>query len=623
MTAVTTIPEASQILRNLSFLLCHCEKINESNALRLMGMQGLRRVGAWQLNEIECTLTRGDTTRQLSPRSMSVLVALVDQRGQVMTTKELQDRFWPNSYSAEHGLHKAISEIRTALGDDPRSPRYIRTFARRGYSFILQPDDQTNLAKKPSREPLVPGSPPAPPSASVAVLPFVNISGDADDEYFSDGLTEELLNVLTNITELKVAARTSSFHFKGKTGDVAEIARCLGVATVLEGSVRRSGSRLRITAQLINAEDGYHLWSQTFDHVLEDVFAVQDEIAVAVARALRVRLLDPEGDRLIIGGTRNNEAFQAYLLGEHLRNRGDHKDLLRAAIDAFRKAIRLDPQYAKAYVGLARAWSQMALNSFVTYAEGIGNVQAGISKALELAPRLAEAHLTLGKLHFEHRQNIRGAEEAVAAAMKLSPGKVDVQLEYSRIQCYQRHFDEGVAAARKALSLDPVSLIANHFLGHILYFSRRYEEAIAAFRHTLAMDPQYPKPHYFIAMSLFWLGRIDAAWDEIQKEPMDWMRWTGSAAILHRLGRLEEAAANLAKLDRPDEQQFAAIQRADVYAQWGDPEKAFECLDQAIHYGDPGLCQLFVDPFLDPISKDPRFAALLLKLGFQPSAADP
>jgi TolB-like protein/thioredoxin-like negative regulator of GroEL len=598
-------------------LRSHCEKINESNALRIVGgWLDLRRVGAWLLNEVECTLARGDTTRQLSPRSAAVLVELIDKCGQVVTNKALQDKFWPNSYSAEHGLHKAISEIRTALEDDPRSPRYIRTFARRGYSFIRQEAEPDLLDVGQPREAMQSSRPPSAPGASVAVLPFVNISGNADDEYFSDGLTEELLNVLTNVTELKVAARTSSFHFKGRTGDIAEIARCLGVATVLEGSVRRSGSRLRITAQLINAVDGYHLWSETFDRVLDDTFAVEDELALAVAKALSVRLLDREGDRLSIGGTNNNEAFQAYLRGEHLRNRGDHKDLLRASIEAYGKAVRLDPGYAKAHIGLARAWSQMALNSFASYEEGIGNLQAGVRKALELAPQLAEAHLTLGKLHFEHKQDIRAAEEAFGTALALAPGKVDVQLEYSRIQCYQRHFDEGVAAARKALSLDPVSLIANHFLGHILYFSRRYEEAISAFRHTLAMDPKYPKPHYFIAMSLYWLGEIEAAWDEVQREPMDWMRWTGSAAILHRLRRFEEAEENLAKLNREDEQEFAAIQRADVYAQWGRTDEAFQCLEQALHYGDPGLCQLLVDPFLDPLSDDPRFHVLLRKLGF-------
>jgi Flp pilus assembly protein TadD len=244
-------------------------------------------------------------------------------------------------------------------------------------------------------------------------------------------------------------------------------------------------------------------------------------------------------------------------------------------------------------------------------------MQAAVPKALELEPRLAEAHMVLGKLCFEHRQDTSGAQKAIMTALELSPGIVDVQLDYARIQCYQRRFEEGIAAARKAVSLDPGSLFANHFPGHILYFSRRFDEAIAALRHTLDMAPNYPKPHYFIAMSLFWMGEVEAAWEEIQQEPLDWMRWTGSAAILHRLGRLEEAEANLAQLNREDEQEFATVQRADVYAQWGDRERAFESLDLAVHYGDPGPCQVLVDPFLDPLRDDPRFEELLGSLGFR------
>jgi len=454
-------------------------------------------------------------------------------------------------------------------------------------------------------------------AASVAVLPFVNMSNDPDNEYFSDGLTEELLNVLAKISELKVAARTSSFHFKGQTGDVAEIGRRLGVATVLEGSVRKSGSRFRITAQLINAADGYHMWSETYDRELDDIFAIQDEISSSVAKALEVRLLDRDTDPQFVGGTLNTDAFQAYLLGVHYRNLGDHEDTLYSAIEAFQHAVDLDPEYAKAYVGLADAWNHMSNNSFVLYEEGNTNMEIAVTRALELAPRLAEAHLALGHLRFFHKQDLHGAYEAFNTALELNPGNVEVQLEYARINCYQGHYEEGIAAARRALELDPVSLIANHLLGHILYFSRRYEEAIPALRHTLQMEPRYPKPHYFIAMSLFWLGQPDAAWEEIQQEPLDWMRWAASAVILQRLGREQEAMLNLAEIAKKEDQECATIQRADIYAQWGDVELAFRNLDLAVGYGDPGLAQLFVDPFLDPIRDDPRFVALMEKLGFE------
>jgi TolB-like protein/Flp pilus assembly protein TadD len=449
------------------------------------------------------------------------------------------------------------------------------------------------------------------------------MSGDEENEYFSDGLTEELLNVLAKVGTLKVAARTSSFHFKGQTGNIADIARQLGVAAVLEGSVRQAGSRVRITAQLINATDGYHLWSETFDRELDDIFAVQDEIAAAVTDALQVTLLEGDTDAQLVGGTSNTDAFQAFLLGVHYRNKGDDKDTLYEAIAAFDKAIKLDPDYAKAYVGLARAWGMMAANSFVRYQEGISNMQVGVKKALELAPRLAEAHLAQGFLRFSLQQDMHGAAEAFNTAREINPGNVEVQLEYSRINCYQGYFEEGIAAARKALELDPVSLLANHFLGHILYFSRHYEEAIPALRHTLAMEPNYPKPRYFISMSLFWLGEVEAAWEDIQQEPLDWMRWAASSVILHRLGRVDEAQENLANLSDEENPECAAIQRADTHAQWGDTEMAFKNLDLAVGYGDPGLAQLLVDPFLDPIRDDPRFATMLEKFGFDAKRGSP
>jgi adenylate cyclase len=466
-----------------------------------------------------------------------------------------------------------------------------------------------------------PNSSVVPSGASVAVLPFVNMSGDPDNEYFSDGLTEELLNVLANISSLKVAARTSSFHFKGQTGDIADIARRLGVASVLEGSVRQSGSRVRITCQLINAIDGYHLWSETFDRELDDIFAVQDEISSAVANALKVKLFDRDVDQRVIGGTTNAEAFQAFLLGVHYRNRGDNEDTLRAAIEAFQQAIELDPGYAKAYIGLARAWNHMALNSFVSYEEGVGNMEVGVTNARELAPRLAEGYLVLGQQQFFHEQDLHGANEAFNTALELNPGNVEVQIEYSRIRCYQGYYDEGIASARMALELDPASLFANHFLGHILYFSQQYDEAIRALRHTLEMEPQYPKPRYFISLAMFWQGDAEAAWEEIQQEPLQWMKWTASAVILHRLGRTEEAEANLAKLSEEEDQEFATIQRAAIFAQWGDREMAFRNLDLAIKYRDPGLTQMLVDPLLDPLRDDPRFTKLLENLGFEPVCA--
>ncbi len=568
-------------------------------------------LGSWRVEPRRNIILRGDEERHLENRLMQTLLFLVQHPGQVIPRQRFFDTVWQGLVVNEEALSRAISLLRSLLGDNPHTPKYIQTVPGAGYR--LTADVVTAQDRKHSMLTVQPAQ-----KNSIAVLPFVNLSDDPGNEYFSDGISEEILNALAQVRRFKIVGRTSSFAFKDMNKDIREIGRAMDVTHVLEGSVRKSGSRVRITAQLIKTDDGYHLWSQTFDHELDDIFAIQDKIASAVAKALKVKLLGDNEIRQSIGGTTSAKAFQYYLLGVHYRNRGADKGSLNAAIKAFSQAIETDPEYAKAYVGLAMVWSLMTLNSFVSYEEGLINMEAGVVTALNLNPGLAEAHLALGYLHFFHKQDLHGAHDAFLTALKLNPGNVEVQFEYARVICYQGHFDEAIAAARKALELDPVSLIANHFLGHILYFSRHYEEAITALRHTLEMEPRYPKPHYFIAMSLFWLGQIEAAWKEIQQEPLDWMRWAASAVILHRLNRIEEAKENLAEINKVDDQEFATIQRADTYAQWGDIELAFKNLELAVDYGDPGLAQLLVDPFLDPLREDQRFIELLKNLGFNP-----
>ncbi len=456
-----------------------------------------------------------------------------------------------------------------------------------------------------------------PARASVAVLPFINMSGDPANEYFSDGLAEELLNVLAKISSLKVAARTSSFHFKGQTGDIADIARRLGVASILEGSVRQSRSRVRITAQLINAADGYHLWSETYDRELDDIFAVQDEIASSVAAALKVKLLSEEDTQLNAGGTSNTRAFQAYLLGSHYRMRGSSDEAaLQKAVSAFNEAIELDPGYAQAYAGLAVTWDQLATNSFVGFKEGIDNATAAASRAIALAPDLADAHMSLGRVLLHYRLDQLGARKAITTALRLNPGNAEVQIEYARISSYFGDVEASVAAARKALELDPVSLFAHHFLGHVLYFGRRYDEAIPIFRDVLNLDPQYPRPRYTLGMCLYMKGEVAAALKEVENEPLSWMRNSGSAIVLHRLGRTAEAQAYLERLVREDDEEYAIYQQGQIHAQWGNRDRALECLKRARDLNDPGVSQILVDPLLDPIRDQAGFIQLAAEMGF-------
>jgi len=459
-----------------------------------------------------------------------------------------------------------------------------------------------------------------PSKASVAVLPFVNMSDDRENEYFSDGLSEELLNVLTKISALKVAARTSSFFFKGHTGDIAEIARRLGVASVLEGSVRRSGSRVRITAQLINAADGYHLWSETYDRELNDILAVQDDIASSVAEALRVKLLDTEEGLLKAGAAGNTGAFQAYLLGSHYRMRGSSDEAsLRKALVAFNEAIECDPGYAQAYAGLAATWDQLATNSFIKFQEGRENATAAAFRAIELSPDLADGHVALGRLLLHYKLDQLGARKAITTAMRLNPGNAEVQIEYARISCYFRDVDASVAAARKALELDPLSLFAHYFLGQVLYFGRRYDEAIPVFRGALNLDPQFPRPRYTLGMCLYMKGEHEAALKEIEAEPLAWMRNSGSAIVLHRLGRIAEAEASLQRLVRDDDEEYAIYQQGQIQAQWGNAEAAIDALNRARDLHDPGVSQILADPLLDPIRGIPAFRKLVQEMGFAPN----
>jgi len=537
---------------------------------------------------------------------MQTLVFLAENRDRVITREQFFDSVWRGRVVNEEALSRAISLLRTALDDNAHAPEFIQTIPGVGYRLIarIRCDNHTTISTPATRQAH---------DNSIAVLPFINLSKDPDNEYFSDGISEEILNSLANVKQFKVAGRTSSFHFKGQTGDIAEIAQRLGVASVLEGSVRQAGVRVRITAQLINAADGYHLWSKTFDREMDDIFAIQDEIATAVADALQVQLLGETDKQWSVGGTKNPEAYNAYLLGVHYINRGHHKDALRNAANSFQQAVDIDPLYAKAYAGLACAWSSMTANSYAGYDDG--NTELAISRALELAPDLADGWVRQAFKLLTMEVDIREALAAISTALELSPGNAEVQVEFARLKCYVGHNDESIAAARKALELDPVSVFSNHFLAHVLYFTRNYDEAIPAFRHVLDLDPHYPKPHYFISMAMYHQGDTESAWEEIQREPLNWMRWTGSALVLQRLGRREEADVYLDKLSLDDDEDPAYIQQADVYAQRGDINQAMQRLSLAFDHHDPGLSQLLVDPFLDPLRGDPRFVEIMKKLG--------
>ena len=454
-----------------------------------------------------------------------------------------------------------------------------------------------------------------PVPASVAVLPFVNMSGNPENEYFSDGLSEELLNVLAKVNSLKVAARTSSFHFKGHTGDIETVARKLGVAAVLEGSVRQSGKRIRITAQLINAKDGYHLWSESFDRELDDIFEVQDEISGAVVKALKVKLLGEDTSNANPGGTTNPEAFNAYLQGMHYRNKGSNKEALLLAVEHYRKAIKLDPDYAQAYAGLATTLEHLATNNFADLEQVVEKAEEAALKSIELAPILATGHLVLSTIAIGYRLDKATAMKETSKAMALEPGNVAVLIEHARIHVLCNDVETALQTARTAQELDPVSTAAAELLGHALYFSRHYDEGIEAFRHALSLDPHYPRPQYGIGMCQYQLGNLEAAAKSVAQEPLEWMRLSGLAIVEHQLGNNESAERAMAALIE-SYRDNGLYQQAQVLGQWGRVDESIDALLKAREIGDPGVSQIVVDPLIDPLREDPRFLKLLADIQY-------
>jgi TolB-like protein/Flp pilus assembly protein TadD len=460
----------------------------------------------------------------------------------------------------------------------------------------------------------------APPPHSIAVLPFVNMSGDASQEYFSDGLTEELLNSLSRINALQVAARTSAFSFKGKNTDIGTIARKLNVGAVLEGSVRRSGHTIRITAQLINAVTGFHLWSETYDRDLGDVLKLQTEIATVVASALKVTLLGDESAKIEVGGTHNPAAFDAYLRASQTYwNTHNAKDA-QAAIDSFTEAIRLDPDYALGYADRSLALSNFAMQWAVTHsAVGIplDKAQADARKSIALAPNLGEGHLALAVVYADLLEFTPALEE-YERALTLAPGNARALRVYGLFAVQMGRKDPGLNSLHRAVELDLLNAKSRSFLGFGLLTLRRYEEAIAAFKEALAVAPhdvEGPVFHAFTGLAYYLLGDLQNARTSCEEtEETDNIELC-LALTYNKLGRHADAEAMLAKL-RASNGDTAPVFYAMIYAQWGNTAQALAWLEKALSLRDTDLGRLKTESLLDPLRQEPRFQAVMRELKF-------
>jgi TolB-like protein/tetratricopeptide (TPR) repeat protein len=457
----------------------------------------------------------------------------------------------------------------------------------------------------------------APPPHSVAVLPFVNMSGDKEQEYFSDGLTEELLNSLARINELQVVARTSAFSFKGQNTDIGTIARKLNVASVLEGSVRRSGHTVRITAQLNNAATGYHLWSETYDRNLKDVLKLQTEIANEVATALKVTLLGDVAAKVEVGGTHSPVAFDAYLRGSRIHSGYVTSKDLQAAIAAYSEAIRQDPEYALAYAARSRALAEFA--SWATASSDVrvslANAKADARTAIALAPKLAAGHLALANV-YELLLEFGAADQEYSRALALNPGDVRILGDYGAFAVLMGRRDLGLTSLRRAAALDPLNFSAHLSLGFSLFMLGSYQEALRALRDAQTLRPDAPRVNGLMGLAYYGLNDLQAARSSCEGKAEDDDNVLSCLAVTYRkLGRHADAEAMLARMRARDGDSGAMVYSL-VYTQWGNTDLALDWLETAMRLRHPLLEIIKMSPALDPVRKEPRFQAIERELKF-------
>lgn len=453
---------------------------------------------------------------------------------------------------------------------------------------------------------------------SIAVLPFANVSNDAENEYFCDGLAEELLNALAKVEGLKVAARTSAFSFKGKNANVGEIGRALNVNSVLEGSVRKSGNRLRITVQLVGVSDGYHLWSERYDREVRDIFDVQEDIAREIVGKLRPKLSSEQRERLTKRYTENAEAYQLYLKGRFHWNKRSPEGIRKSA-EYFKQAIAEDANYALAYAGLADAYTVLPAYDFtVKPKETMPQAKEAALKALALDDNLAEAHASLALILNSYDWDWAGAEQHYRRAIELNPNAPSPhQWLGEMLLGLGVRLDEGLAECRRAVESDPLSLIANGVLGMSLNYARRYDEAIVQLNKALELDPAFGATNYHLFETYAdkgMYGEAVAAYLEqmtVYGEPSPEIEATQEAFarggwqgfLRHRTARLEK------------QPEVYATDIASLYARLGEEDKAFAWLEKAYEERNEALVFLPVNPGYDSLRSDPRFADLMRRVG--------
>ena len=636
-------------------------------------VRGVKSFKAFRLDTVNHLLSRDGDRVPLSPKGFDVLAYLVEHGGQVMTQDEILEALWPETFVNPEVLRKYIQEIRKALKDRPDNPEFIETLPKRGYRFIAAVTDESaaeppelatadsieelatkEQATEPTIEakatPLAVESPsdsrapwklaivlvlvvaaaavigayfrpvrrganaPLLNNRSVAVLPFADMSPAKDQEYFSDGLAEQLINDLAKVSGVKVIGRSSSFQFRGKDVDLRDVGRKLGVSNILEGSVRREDNHVRITAELIKADDGFQLWSQTYDRELKDIFAVQDEIALATTEALQLKLLGGNGQPVSSNGLSTNpEAYQAYLQANYFIGRGRSKEDLDKALACANTAIKFDEKYAPAWAVRASVQNEMAAVELTDVTEGYRRARDDAERAIALDPTSASAYLALATDQIQHDWDWDAANTWLTKAAELEPGSAEILRVRANLSWVLGNLDQAINLREQAVALDPLRADSFLDLGYLLYMAGRYDKAQAEVRKALDLSPQAPFAHFTLGLILVFEEKSKDALAEIEKEPSEWAKLTSQVLVYHALGREHDSDAGLVDLIAKHHAD-SAFQIAQGYAFRGESDKSFEWLERAYQQRDPGLTTIKTDPLLKHLHQDPRYAELLKKM---------
>ena len=633
------------------------------------------RFGVFEVDLNAAELRKFGLRVKLPEQPFQILTVLLEKPGELVTREVLRNRLWQSDtfVDFDHGVNNAVMRLREVLGDSSDSPRFIETIPRRGYRFIAHVDESPWLP--PSATPqqsdaqrqtgaIIENQPSSPlpavspatthpyvehrrkfivaalvavallaavfgwfkirsvgttdvrQSTSIVVLPLENLSGDEEQNYFADGMTDELIANLAKIRSLRVISRSTAMAYKHTRKPLSEIAQELHVDAVVEGTVLRAGDRVRITAELVQVSTDRHLWADTYESQMGDVLALQNRVSSAIVNEIRVNLSPQDRARLARNPAIAPEAYENYLKGRFYWNKRTDENLHRA-IDYFENATQQDTQYALAYAGLSDCYAVIGAAIFGTMpaAEAAPKARQAAQRALEIDPTLAEAETSLATVKFNYDWDWAGAEQGYQRAIQLNPSYATAYQRYSLLLTAMGRFPEGFRQINKARELDPLSFSINFSLGWRLYLARQYDRAIVQLRNTLEMDPSYELPHLILGQAYEEKGSFDLAIPELRKA-VDLSHGTPLmiSALAHayaRAGQRTEAQQLLTQLEAASKRQYVSpYYMAIVYVGLGEKEQALSFLEKAFTDRSNGLIFMGVEPELDPIRSDPRFIAL-------------